>query len=108
MEQFEIQLSALNKLGYNCVKIINPINQDIQYFIYDTFIPVDSLGPQVSTHKHVVRGRDITQYLQNQSSALHMRTSQLESNVIASNVNALPLIKREFSEQFLWINYLAG
>jgi hypothetical protein len=103
---FETQINALNKMGFNVVCIINPITQEIQYFLYDNFTPVDALGAQLATFKHRLRGKNITEFLAQRMTALHNQVSQLDENIIRSNVDVLQTITREFSSHFLWINYL--
>lgn len=102
----EEQLQTLNKLGYNIVAIINPIDNKIEYYLFDQFIPVDSIG-QVQTFKHKIKGRCITTFLHDRASTLHLRISQIEEGTIRSNINALPIVSREYSSHFFWINYLS-
>lgn len=104
----EEQINALTKLGYNLVKFINPISQSEEIYIWDTFAPVDSISSTSRTFKHKIRGRNVTEFIPQRMTSLHNNVSQLEENVIRSNINALPIINREFSSHFLWINYLAG
>ena len=104
----EEKLLTLNGFGYNIVKITNPITHDETYYLYDIFVPVDVMGSQAQTHKHKIKGKNITEFLSMQGSALHLRTSNLEENTVRSNINALPQVHREYSSQFLWENFLSN
>ena len=100
------RITVLNKMGYMVVEFTNPISKEVTYYLYSSFTPVGSLGGQMKTFKHVVKGRDITNFLSKSVDMLHANVSQLDKNVIASNVNSLPEEFVEFSEAFLWVNYL--
>ena len=100
------RITVLNQMGYMIVEIINPITSEVEFFQYSTFNPVKALGAQMIEHKHVVKGRNITSFLKRSVDMLHANVSTLDKNVIASNINSLPEQFIEFSEQFLWVNYL--
>lgn len=100
------KIFVLNKLGYHIVEIINPLNSSSNFYLYDMFEPVTTIGT-VQTTKHRVKGRNITQFLSDRSTMLHLNTSQIEEGTIRSNVIALPIVMHEYSSHFLWINYVA-
>jgi hypothetical protein len=101
----EERILALNKLGYNIAQLINPINNESKYFLFDQFIPVESIG-QVQTFKHKIKGKNITNFLNERASILYPNTSQHDEVTIRTQINALPLLSVEYSSHFLWINFL--
>lgn len=104
----EEQILTLNKMGFNILEIINPNTNVSTMFLYDTFVPVDSIGGSNRSFKHKIKGKEVTKFLRDRASVLNINISPLDENILRSNINALRTISVEYSSHFLWINYLSA
>ena len=106
VKAFREKIIALNRMGYNLVKFINPVTQEEFIFIYDFFNPVDIAGAN-HTYKHKVKGKDVTEFVDTMSSLLHINMNQIDEGTLRSHINALIMVNREFSSHYLWEGYLS-
>lgn len=101
------QILVLNNFGFNVCMILNPITQEKNYYAYTSFTPVEAIGSTMRTFKHVIVGKDITRFLSERSTAIHLNTSQMEENTLRSHIAALSDVQIQYSSHYLWENYLA-
>ena len=100
------KIMTLNKLGYNLVEFTNPVTQEKDLYLYDRFDPVDISGSN-HTHKHKVRGIDVTDFIRMRAGLLHENLNQIEEGTLRSHLNTITKSNHEFSEQYLWKGYLS-
>jgi hypothetical protein len=99
-------ISILNMMKFNVVEFTNPSTSKQEYFIFDTFTPDSDLGSR-RMMKHAVAGKDITKLLLERSTVLSVSSYKVAEAGLRDLINNLPVIKLEFSHQYLWKLYLA-
>lgn len=103
----EEKIYVLNRMGFNICMMLNPITQQKTYYIYSSFTPVEAIGSTIRTFKHVIKGKDITRFLSERATYLHLRTSDIEDNTIRTQIAALFDVEHQYSSHYLWENYLS-
>lgn len=104
---FREKITALNNIGFNLVKITNPVTKEEFLYIYDMFNPVDTAGSN-HTFKHKVKGIDVTEFVEVRGALLYINMNQIDEGTLRSHLNAIKKVSREFSSHYLWETYLVG
>lgn len=103
MNKIEI-ITQLMSIDYKIVLITNPISKEEEIFIFNIFTPSDNLS-----HKHYIKGKDITKIFDNQSHLFLNYNNQNSSLKIEfeKTLDTLPLISREYSSSYLWTSFIS-